>query len=384
MSLEIESSSTNGSDNSNIIEKNNSIDYESYSMIKNVEIIALYCGATIFGTYVAETIKHDYYAKKFYEFIKNNEDNEDCDSYSDKDVNPETYKGRMTKPKSMDCIMSSKRFENFKKNLKNKGIFYDTTKNHNHCHQYKTKLSSIEIEESIKSIQYLSISLCNKNIKNEMLNFLKKNISNNIFKNIISETPEFKAIIDSAEKISTLFPEFKIKIYILKDDVEMSEGIKTICRYADFYSQCLIMDINSIYVLKKHQELFLSMKNKLYSNKYISPLDNFEIMENIYSQIIDDENISIPISSLQKNKESINFELGLYCGELCILCQEDIPDDCHSVKLKCCSAHYHFDCVKKNINKFIKNDKFCIMCNKRYKKNDIVEEWKQIMSYYSL
>ena len=374
MSLEIESSSIN------TIDRNN-IDYESYSMIKNVELIALYCGVTIFGNYVAETIKHDYYAKKFYEFIKNNEDNEDCDSYSDKDVNPETYEGRMTKPKSMDCIMSTKRFENFKKNLKNKGIFYDTNKNHDH--ENKIKLSSIEIEESIKSIQYLTISLCNKNIKNEMLNFLKKNVSNNIFKNIISNSSEFKAIIDNTEKISTLFPEFKIKIYILKDELEMVDGVRTICRYADFYSECLIMDINSIYVLKKHQELYLSMKNNLFLYKHISPLDNFQIIEGIYSQIIDNKNISIPISSITKSQEHINFELGLYSGELCILCQEDIPDNYQSVKLKCCNAHYHFDCVKKNINKFIKNDKFCIMCNKRYKKNDIVEEWKQIISYYS-
>jgi hypothetical protein len=224
MSLEIDSSSTNTSDtntidntiDNNTIDNNtidtNTIDYESYSMIKNVEIIALYCGATIFGKYVAETIKHDYYAKKFYDFIKNNEDNEDCDSYSDKDVNPETYEGRMTKPKFMDCIMTTKKFENFKKNLKNKGIFYDINKNHNNDNENKTKLSSVEIEESIKSIQYLSISLCNKNIKNEMLNFLKKNVSNNIFKNIISNSVEFKAIIDNTEKISTLFPEFKIKI----------------------------------------------------------------------------------------------------------------------------------------------------------------------------
>jgi hypothetical protein len=266
MSLESESSSNNTSDN-NTIDTNttdtNTIDYESYSMIKNVEIIALYCGATIFGTYVAETIKHDYYAKKFYDFIKNNEDNEDCDSYSDKDVNPETYDGRMIKPKSMDCIMTTKKFENLKKNLKNKGIFYDTNKNHNHDNENKTKLSSVEIEESIKSIQYLTISLCNKNIKNEIINFLKKNVSNNIFKNIISNSAEFKAIIDNTEKISTLFPEFKIKIYILKDELEMVDGIRTICRYADFYSQCLIMDINSIYVLKKHQELFLAMKNKI-------------------------------------------------------------------------------------------------------------------------
>ena len=124
------------------------------------------------------------------------------------------------------------------------------------------------------------------------------------------------------------------------------------------------------------------MKNNLYSYKYISPLDNFQILDGIYSEIIDNKNISIPISSITKSQEHINFELGLYSGELCILCQEDIPDNCQSVKLKCCSAHYHFDCVKKNINKFIKNDKFCIMCNKRYKKNDIVEEWKQIINYY--
>jgi hypothetical protein len=134
-----------------------------------------------------------------------------------------------------------------------------------------------------------------------MLNFLKKNVSNNIFKNIISNSAEFKAIIDNTEKISTLFPEFKIKIYILKDELEMVDGIRTICRYADFYSQCLIMDINSIYVLKKHQELFLAMKNKLFFNRYISPLDNFEIIEGIYSQIIENENISIAISSIKKN-----------------------------------------------------------------------------------
>ncbi len=358
---------------------NNTIDYESYSMIKNVEITALSCGVTIFGKYVAQIIKHDFYAKKFYEATKDS-DNYDC--YSNKDINPETYEGRMTKPKSMNCIMNIRQFEIFKRDLRNKGIFYDVKKNDNT--EDKTKINWHIIEKSIKSIQYLSISLCNTEIKNEMIMFLKKNVSNNIFKNIIINTPEFKAIIDNTEKISTAFPDFEMKIYILNDGIEMAEGIKTICSNADFYSQCLIMDINSIYVLKKHQELYLEMTNKLFLSKYISPLDNFQILDGIYSQIIDNKNISIPISRIKKNKDRINFELGLYCGELCILCQEDIDDNNQSVKLKCCNAHYHFDCVRKNINKFIKNDKFCIMCNKRYNKNNIVEEWKEIISYYTV
>ena len=352
-------------------------DFESYAMIKNVETTALSCGITIFGTYVADIIKHDYYAKKFYEATKNNED---YNSYSNKNVNPETYEGRMRKPKSMDCIMNIKQFENFKKDLRNKGIFYDIIKNQNQ--EDNTKIYWLVIEKTIKSIQYLSISLCNKNIKNEMLNFVKRNISNNIFKNMIINSDEFKNIIDSTEKISSSFAEFKIKIYILKDDIQIANGIKNICKYADFYSECLIMDINSIYVLKKHQELYLGMINKLYSNKYISPLDNLQIIDGIYTQIIDNKNISIAISFIKKNKERINFELGLYSNELCIICQEDIPDNYQSVKLKCCSAHYHFDCVRKNINKFIKNDKFCIMCNKKYKKCDIIDEWKEIINYY--
>ena len=121
------------------------------------------------------------YGKIFNGVNGNNEDIEDRDFYSDKNVNPETYEGRMLKPKTMDCIMNTKKFENFKKNLKNKGIFYDTNKNHNI--EDKTELNWQSIEKSIKSIQFLSISLCNKNIKKEMLHFLKKNVSNNIFKN---------------------------------------------------------------------------------------------------------------------------------------------------------------------------------------------------------
>ena len=109
-----------------------------------------------------------------------------------------------------------------------------------------------------------------------------------------------------------------------------------------------------------------------------------EILEGICIQILQKKDISTAISFIQKNDEHINFQLGLYSSELCILCQEDIPENCLSVKLKCCNAHYHFDCVNKNINKFIKNDKFCIMCNKRYKKNDIIEEWKEIINYYIL
>jgi len=345
---------------SNASLNNNIIDYESYSMIKNVEKTALDCNVTIFGSYISEIIKHDFYAKKFYEFTK---ESENCEYYSDKNVNPETYDGRIRKPKSMNCIMNTKQLEIFKRELRNKGIFYDMQRNDNH--EDKTKLSWIVVEQCIKSIQYLNISLCNKNIKNEMMIFLKKNVSNNIFKNVIIETPEFKAIIDNAESISNSFPDFEMKIYILKDDVEIANGIRTICSNADFYSQCLIMDNNSVYILKKYQELFLGMKNL---SKYISPLDNFQILDNIYSQIMDNTNLSIAISNIKKNKEYINFELVLSSNELCIICQEDIYEGCLSVKLKCCKANYHFNCISQNINKFIKNDKFCIMCNKRYKK----------------
>jgi hypothetical protein len=170
----------------------NTIDYETYSMIKNTERIVLDCGGTIFGAYVAKVVLHDFNANKFFESIKDD--------------------------------------------------------------------------------------------KNEMVNFLKRNISNNIFKNIISETPEFRAIIDSTERLSNSFPEFEMKIYILKDGLDMVEGIKNICSYADFYSHCLIMDINSIYVLKKHQELYLKMTNKLFNRKYISPLNSMQILENICIQ----------------------------------------------------------------------------------------------------
>jgi len=358
---------------------NNNIDYEIYSMIKNTERVVLDCGGTIFGTYVGKVVLHDFNANKFFESIK---DDENYISYSDKNVNPETYEGRMTKPKYMDCIMNNKQFENFKKELKKKEIFYDLLNNNNS--NEKKKISYPVLKESIKFIQYINISLGNKDIKNEIVNFLKKNISNNIFKNIISETPEFKAIIDSTEKISDLFPKFEIKIYILKDELEMVDGVKNICSYADFYSQCLIMDINSIYALKKHQELYLKMTNKFFNRKYISPLNSMEILEGICIQILQKKDISTAISFIQKNDEHINFQLGLYSDELCILCQEDIPENCLSVKLKCCSAHYHFDCVNKNINKFIKNDKFCIMCNKKYKKPDITTEWKEIINYYIL
>ena len=355
---------------------NNNIDYETYSMIKNTEKVVLECGGTIFGTYVAKVVLHDFNANKFFELIK---DDENYISYSDKNVNPETYEGRMSKPKYMDCIMNTKQFENFKKELKKKGIFYDILNNNSN---EKKKISSPVFTQSIKSKQYINISFGNKDIKNEIINFLKRNISNNIFKNIISETPEFRAIIDSTENISNLLPEFKMKIYILKDELEMTDGIKNICSYADFYSQCLIMDINSIYVLKKHQELYLKITNKLLNRKYISPLNSMEILEGICIQILEKKDISTAISFIQKNEEHISFQLGLYSGELCILCQEDIPDGCLSVKLKCCNAHYHFDCVNKNINKFIKNDKFCIMCNKKYKKFDIIGEWREIINYY--
>jgi len=347
-------------------------------MIKNTEKVVLDCGGTIFGTYVAKVVLHDFNANKFFESIK---DDQKYISYSDKNVHPETYEGRMTKPKYMDCIMTTKQFENFKKELKKKEIFY-ILKNNNP--NEKKKICSPIFTQSIKSTQYINISFGNKNIKNEMVNFLKRNISNNIFKNIISETPEFKDIIENVQRISSLLPEFKMKIYILSDGLEMVEGIKNICNYADFYSECLIMDINSIYVLKKHQEFFLRMKNKLFFNRYISPLDNFEIIEGIYSQIIQNENISIAISSINKNEEYINFELALYSDELCILCQEDIPNDCLSVKLKCCNAHYHFECVRKNINRFMKNNKFCMMCNKSYKKIYITSEWNEITNYYTL
>lgn len=358
----------------------NSIDYETYSMIKNTERIVLDCGGTIFGAYVGKVVLHDFNANKFFESIKDDE-NESSISYGNKNVNPETYEGRMTKPKYMDCIMTTKQFENLKKELKKRELFY-TSKNNNS--NEKKKICSPALTQSIKSMQYLNISFGNKDIKNEMVNFLKKNISNNIFKNIISETAEFKAIIDSTERLSSSFPEFEMKIYILKDGLEMVEGIKNICSYADFYSQCLIMDINSIYVLKKHQELYLKMTNKLFNRKYISPLNSMEILEGICIQILQKKDISTAISFIQKNDDHINFQLGIYSGELCILCQEDILEDCLSVKLKCCNAHYHFDCVNKNINKFIKNDKFCIMCNKKYKKPDIIGEWKEIINYYTL
>jgi hypothetical protein len=75
-------------ENSLPLSNNNNIDYEIYSMVKNTERVVLDCGGTIFGTYVGKVVLHDFNANKFFESIK---DDENYISYSDKNVNPETY-----------------------------------------------------------------------------------------------------------------------------------------------------------------------------------------------------------------------------------------------------------------------------------------------------
>lgn len=376
-------------DSSNNLEEQSKISYQTYKLIKNIEEYVLDSGGVIFGEYISYLILHDNSANKFFSWRKENNEKYDC--YTDKTKHPETYIDRNIKPEKMDCIMNMEQFQKFMKILKNKNIFYENIDNlgtSNNLHLINGK--------AIHKLYILHIKLCKNNIKKSIIDIFKKNIENNTFKNNIVHTQEYIDILENIDKITSMFQKIKLNIFVLNESCNIDEGIAKICSFADFYCNCLVMNkYNNIFILKKYQDYYLKMKYKKNSNNYISPTFYLEMLNDIFNQIIEKKAISIPFVNILVKNENIRnkgfeviqkesfFELNLFKDDLCILCQENIDENTISVKLKCCDANYCFKCVNTNINKFIKNNKYCNMCNTSYNKNKLLEEWSEISNYYS-
>jgi hypothetical protein len=375
---------TLGSDDA---EEYNKINYQTYKLIKNIESFILECGGTIFGEYICHLILHDNSANKFFSWRKEN--NEKYESYTDKTKNPETYNDRNIRPMAIDCIMNIEQFKQFNNILKSKNIFYENIevlKEDDNLHLINSNI--------LNKLYVLHITLCKTNIKKSVVDFFKKNIENNTFKNNIVFTKEYESIIENIDKISSMFQKIKVNIFVLNNFCTIDEAINKICCFTDFYCNCLIMNKNNnIFIPRKYQELYLNMKNREIGN-YVSPINYLEILNDIFKQITEKKAVSIPLVNISiKNKnmkkkgfeviiQESFFELNLCVNDLCIICQENIDENTISVKLKCCSATYCFLCVNKNINKLIKNDKYCIMCNTEYSRHKLLEEWKKISKYY--
>jgi hypothetical protein len=370
---------------------NKSSNFFLNKLIKTVEQIVINYGA-IYGEYNRQSIIQSYASIKFNDFRKENKIK--LNSFSDKDVHPETYEDRNMKIQKMDVIMSDESFDLFIAELDINKIFYDELLTI-YDDDELSEIFNIDIIDNYSIAKYIKLKISlqknSRKVRDEILDIIKESAGNNLFNDVIDNSIELNSILDNCNKIFDNIPSFELNIAITHDDLSIFDGLNVICNSTDFFCNSLIMgQNNSIFILKKYQDIYFE---KL--NKKKSLLNNLDMIQNIIQQIKQKEACAIaPIVSKRSIVEMEKlgfktivsddtiFEMDNKCGETCVLCQEDIHSIDYCLKIKtCCQTYFHYHCVSDNIDKFTGN---CFGCRTPYNLTKFKKSWNAIDNFYSV
>lgn len=370
---------------------NQSSNFILNKLIKTVEKIVINYGA-IYGEYNRQSIIQSYASIKFNEFRKENKIK--LNSFSNKDVHPETYEDRNMKIEKMDIIMSENSFDLFIHELDENKIFYDELLDI--CDEDElSQIFNINIYEDSSIIRYIKLKISlqktSRKVTDEILDIIKESAGNNLFNNAIDGSIELNSILENCNKIFDNIPSFELNIAMICDGYTLIDGLDLICNRTNFFCDSLIMgQNNSIFILKKFQDIYFE---KL--NKKKSLLNNLDMIQNIIQQIKQKEACAIaPVVSKRSIAEMEKlgfktivsddtiFEMDNKCGETCILCQEDIHAIDYCLKIKtCCQTYFHYECVSDNFDKFTGN---CFGCRTPYNLTKFRKNLNAIDKFYSI
>jgi hypothetical protein len=287
----------------------------------------------IFGGYVRDMILHDHNAMKFYKETQN--DYGAHKMYSDTSYHPETAE-RTLIPNDIDCMFDITAFAAFKNELKNSRFTWKTVR-------------------VINPTQYFSEVTYDTTSSIQMHRLILKHDSSHLLK-------ECKLLAGDMTTLRTLIQSHIIlqpKIYM--DILVTSTPFET-----PFISK-LNFECNALYLTKHglHVAPEICVNNPLHQQLKIQ-----EIIQDIIAHKAVLRNIKISHDSTKLLKRgwticdrSLSTIRDTQYDGHCIICHDELPE--LHMKLTCCDARYHMQCLMKCIDTTVENKGFmneCILC----------------------
>ena len=252
-----------------------------YKNMKNLILELLHGGAIIFGGCPRDTIIKNYYNNLFYEFCKQHPNSLDIynKQYNNIKCHPESYKGRNTLPKDIDCFISQSSFNKLKELFAKNGFTFKWKKDNITLKYFK----SIP-EDFINKLKHSSCTLRSE-ISLEINRFLRILCNNDAIQMIKSNT------------------NFDIDFIIYQDENPVD--------FIDFITPGLDFTANSIYMLKDRTGDInfktVIVQRKKYSNVlnpafyYKSQAEDLSfVMKQIYKKETDVKNLKVDGYRIEK------------------------------------------------------------------------------------
>jgi hypothetical protein len=263
-----------------------------YKNMKNLIVELLHGGSIIFGGCPRDAIIKNYYNNLFYEFCKQYPNSLDIynKQYNNIKCHPESYEGRNTLPKDIDCFISQSSFNKLKDLFSKKGF------------TFKWKKDNV-------TLKYF------KSIPDAFIDKLKHS-SCTLRSEISSEINSFMRILCNYEAIHIIKSKTKFDIdFIIYQDENPVDFIDFITPGLDFTANSIYMskdiegNINFKTVVKQRKKYINMFDPEFY---YKSQMEDLEfIMKQIYKKETDVKNLKVDgyrINKLVRKGWKLSFE----------------------------------------------------------------------------
>jgi hypothetical protein len=337
------------------------MDRLSWKVKKEVGSVVLDAGGTIFGGYVRDSILHDHYAQLYYENATPKEERDK--RYNDPTFFPE-YKERTLLPDDIDCYFPTynhlKHFESYLVQHKFcfKRIFTRTD-----AAEYIPRLS--KLKNQLTHIRY-KVSIVNPN----KLSLIRMLMIQNIPASARGEvSDDINIMLDELATKLVDTPSVQIDALIAADP-----AITLSPPFGELDFEC-----NGLVLTKHGLSLADDLKDKQTPNAFIADINK---LARIHAAILKKEarlvngNITdkYRVTKMKIKGWTIlhdDFTSILKClpqetePPTCIICHQTCESNC--LKLKCCAAHYHPQCLIEAATKgtaAMAITKTCIMCKR--------------------
>lgn len=272
-----------------------------YMLMHEVAELAVKKGGTVFGGFLRDFIFHEHMTKKFHEEGNDNKE------YLNPEVSPDTFYGRTLIPTDIDIHFKTvEEFSEFKKMLRE---------------------MSFDLFEKRRRFGYSRICFT-----------LHLRLALNIYG--VQGTFARRVLNNHVKDLDRIVPGSTFSVDVVVDNTSFPPFADNL----DFMCNGLIMDSNGI-----------NLCNQLSSE--LSAIGKFRLLHNIMDDIVKKkayiENFTCHrwkkmdekgTWEILGNKQLVNK---VFQNENCIICYEGGAN----YKLTCCNAFYHFDCLKKTLER---------------------------------
>lgn len=331
-------------------------------------------GGSLFGGAVRDMYMHDTHADMYYEkHIIYTSNTEEYKVYEDVSYLPETY-GRVTVPNDIDACISEKKFESLLDALNElkitlvKKFERDPSGYLRHCtivsgqvKHYSYSITSLNCKEIHCAVRKTCIPECLKYM------------------------PGFQTFLENMGKLLDEIPSiiFDLDLMVISEH-ESGTIVDAPFGNLDFECNGLIMDSNGIRLskhikpdiknpIKRQGELARILDDVFYKKAVMCERATLQRTKKMYIKgwMIHTENIIVMNTSyLAELAESVSDDGSSSTGGHCIICHEDCQNP--HLKLKCCDARYHPNCLKEcwvSGYHSIHRTKKCPMCRTKLSAN---------------